>query len=59
LGERRFGRAGRKEAIVEIMRARHELKHALMEKIGASPEDHKRIAEILRKAAAEIRGEKA
>jgi len=58
LGERSFGRATRKEAIVEIMRARHELKHAMMEKIGASPEDHKRIAEILRKAAAEIRGEK-
>jgi len=58
LGERRFGRSTRKEAIVEIMRARHDLKHALMEHIGASPEDHKRIAEILRKAAAEIRGEK-
>ena len=58
LGERRFGRASRKEGIIEIMRARHDLKHALMEKIGASPEDHKRIADILRKAAAEIRGEK-
>ncbi|HVO04451.1 MAG TPA: PadR family transcriptional regulator [Candidatus Cybelea sp.] len=59
LGERRFGRATRKEAIVEIMQARHDLRHALREKIGASPEDHKRIAEILRRAAAEIRGEKA
>jgi DNA-binding PadR family transcriptional regulator len=59
LGERRFARASRKEGIVEIMRARHDLKHALMEKIAASPEDHKRIAEILRKAAAAIRGEKA
>jgi DNA-binding PadR family transcriptional regulator len=58
LGERRFGRATRKEGIVEIMRARHELKHALMERIGASPEDHKRIAEILHRAATEIRGEK-
>jgi DNA-binding PadR family transcriptional regulator len=58
LGERRFGRSTRKEAIVEIMRARHDLKHALMEHVAASPEDHKRIAEILRKAAAEIRGEK-
>ena len=57
LGERRFSRATRKEGFVEIMRARHDLKHALMEKIGASPEDHKRIAEILRKAAAAIRGE--
>jgi DNA-binding PadR family transcriptional regulator len=58
LGERRFGKTTRKEAIVDIMRARHDLKHAMMEKIGASPEDHKRIADILRKAAAEIRGEK-
>jgi len=58
LGERRFGRANRREGIVEIMRARHELKHALMGQIGASPEDHKRIAEILRRAAAEIRGKK-
>jgi DNA-binding PadR family transcriptional regulator len=58
LGERRYGRTSRKEGIIEIMRARHELKHAMMEKITASPEDHKRIADILRKAAAEIRGEK-
>jgi DNA-binding PadR family transcriptional regulator len=58
LGERRFGRSTRKEAIVEIMRARHDLKHALMEHIGASPEDHKRIADILRRAASEIRGAK-
>ncbi|HVM85778.1 MAG TPA: PadR family transcriptional regulator [Candidatus Binatia bacterium] len=58
LGERRFGRTNRREGIVEIMRARHELKHALMEQIGAAPEDHKRIAEILRRAAAEIRGKK-
>lgn len=59
LGERSFGRPSRREAIAEIMRARHELKHALMEQIGASPEEHKRIAEILRKAAAEIRGQKS
>ncbi|HVZ00292.1 MAG TPA: PadR family transcriptional regulator [Dongiaceae bacterium] len=58
LGERRFGRATRKEAVVEIMRARHDLKHALREKIGAGPDEHKRIADILRRAAAEIRGEK-
>ncbi len=37
------------------MQARHDLKHALMEQFGASPEEHKRIAEILRRAAAEIR----
>jgi DNA-binding PadR family transcriptional regulator len=59
LGERRFGRAGRREAIVEIMRARHDLKHAMMEKMGAAPDEHKRIAEILRRAAAEIRGQKS
>jgi DNA-binding PadR family transcriptional regulator len=59
LGERSFGRASRRETIAEIMQARHDLKHALMEKIGASPEDHKRIAEILRRAAAEIRGKKS
>ncbi len=56
LGERRFDRAKRRESIVEIMMARHELKQALMSKFGAAPEDHKRIAEILRRAAAEIRG---
>jgi hypothetical protein len=59
LGERRFGRTGRREAIVEIMQARHDLKHAMMEQMGAAPEDHKRIAEILRRAAAEIRGQKS
>jgi len=59
LGERRFGRTSRRETIVELMKARHDLKHALVEQIGAAPEDHKRIAEILRKAAAEIRGLKA
>ena len=59
LGERSFGKTTRREAIAEIMQARHDLKHALMEKIGASPEDHKRIADILRRAAAEIRGQKS
>ena len=59
LGERSFGRVGRREAVADIMRARHDLKHAMMEQMGASPEDHKRIAEILRRAAAEIRGKKA
>jgi DNA-binding PadR family transcriptional regulator len=56
LGESRFGKPRRGEAIVEVLKARHDLKHALVEKIAASPEDHKRIAEILRRAAAEIRG---
>lgn len=59
LGERRFGKASRRESIVAIMQARHDLKHALMEQFRASPEEHKRIAEILRRAAAEIRGKKA
>jgi len=59
LGERSFGRTSRRESIVEIMQARHDLKHALMEQFRASPEEHKRIAEILRRAAAEIRGKKA
>jgi hypothetical protein len=59
LGERSFGKPSRREAIAEIMQARHDLKHALMEKIGASAEDHKRIADILRRAAAEIRGRKS
>jgi DNA-binding PadR family transcriptional regulator len=59
LGERSFGKTTRREAIVEIMQARHDLKHAMMEKMGASPEDHKRIADILRRAAAEIRGQKS
>ncbi len=59
LGERRFGKTSRRESIVAIMQARHDLKHALMEQMGASPEEHKRIADILRRAAAEIRGKKA
>ena len=41
------------------MQARHDLKHALAEKIGASPEDDKRIAYIRRRAAAEILGPNA
>ncbi len=59
LGERRFNRVSRRESIVEIMQARHDLKHALMEQFRASPEEHKRIADILRRAAAEIRNKKA
>jgi DNA-binding PadR family transcriptional regulator len=59
LGERSFGRTSRRESIIEIMQARHDLKHALMEQFRASPEQHKRVAEILRRAAAEIRGLKS
>jgi DNA-binding PadR family transcriptional regulator len=61
LGERRFGHRGhgRGREIAEVMQARHDLKHALREAIADSPEEHKRIADILRRAAAEIRGRKA
>ncbi|HEV8391214.1 MAG TPA: PadR family transcriptional regulator [Dongiaceae bacterium] len=59
LGERRFGRGRRRHEIVELLQARHDLKRALVETMGASPEDHKRIADILRRAAAEIRGQKS
>jgi DNA-binding PadR family transcriptional regulator len=59
LGERRFDRGRRRPEMTEIFQARHDLKHALVETIGASPEDHARIAEILRRAAAEIRGRKS
>jgi DNA-binding PadR family transcriptional regulator len=41
----------------DVVRARKELKHALRDKEDASPEELKRIAEILRRAAKEIRGE--
>ena len=40
----------------EVWHARHELKRALREARGASPEESRRIAEILRRAAAEIAG---
>lgn len=61
LGERRFGHRGhgRGRAIVEVLQARHDLKHALRDAITDSPEEHKRIADILRRAAAEIRSRKA
>jgi hypothetical protein len=63
LGERHFGRGhrgqGRGREIAEVLQARHDLKHALREAIADSPEERKRIADILRRAAAEIRGRKA
>lgn len=63
LGERRFGHAhrghGRGREIAQVLQARHDLKHALKEAIADSPEEHKRIADILRRAAAEIRGGKS
>jgi hypothetical protein len=36
--------------------ARHDLRHALREKRHADEKERKRVAEILRRAAAEIRG---
>jgi Asp-tRNA(Asn)/Glu-tRNA(Gln) amidotransferase C subunit len=39
-----------------IRQAAHALKHALREKRRASPEEQKRVAEILRKATEEIAG---
>jgi DNA-binding PadR family transcriptional regulator len=42
----------------EVWHARHELKRALRETRGASPEESRRIAEILRRAAAEITGKR-
>src|ERR1700677_95433 len=41
----------------EVHRARHALKHALRRKDGCDPEEAKRIAKILDRAAAEISGE--
>ena len=40
----------------EVHRARHALKHALRRKHGCDPEEAKRIAKILDRAAAEILG---
>lgn len=40
----------------EIVRARHALRAALRDKADASPEEQKRISEILKRAAKEIRG---
>jgi DNA-binding PadR family transcriptional regulator len=42
----------------EVWHARHELKQALREARGSSPEEARRIAEILRRAAAEIVGKR-
>jgi hypothetical protein len=40
----------------EVHRARHALKHALRRKHGCDPEEAKRIAQILERAAADILG---
>jgi len=40
----------------EVRMAKRNLKSALIEKMGAAPEEQHRVAEILERAAAEIRG---
>lgn len=40
----------------DLHAARHELKHALMRKRGCAPEEARRIADILRRAASDILG---
>ena len=47
----------RHDFVVEIRQARRSLKSALIAKLGASATEQKRIAEILERAAREIRGE--
>ena len=55
--QRRSGRSRAHDFMVEIRQARRNLKGALIAKFGASTEEQKRIAEILDRAAREIRGE--
>ncbi len=45
-----------RRGIKELLRARHELKAALADKWGSTREEQQRIAEILKRAAAEIAG---
>lgn len=40
----------------ELMRARHELRHALADKWGSDPHEQQRVLEILTRATAEILG---
>lgn len=51
------GHSHRPDFVVEIRQARRSLKSALIAKFGASAGEQKRIAEILERAAREIRGE--
>ncbi len=55
--ERLRGAGCDRDFIVEIRQARRNLKAAMIAKFGASPDEQKRIAEILERAAREIRGE--
>ena len=54
-GGHRRGGEGRAMKM-EFHEIRHELKAAIFEKIGASPEEKQRVFAILRRAIAEIRG---
>ncbi len=45
------------QAAGELHQARHALKHALMRKRGCAPEEARRIAGILERAAAEVLGQ--
>ena len=53
----RSGRERRHDFAFEIRQARRNLKSAMISKFGASTDEQKRIADILERAAKEIRGE--
>jgi DNA-binding PadR family transcriptional regulator len=54
---RRHSGRGRHDFMMEIRQARRNLKAAMIAKFGAPADEQKRIAEILERAAREIRGE--
>lgn len=53
----RRGRRGEADFSIEIRQARRNLKAAMIEKFGTAVGEQRRIAEILERAAREIRGE--
>jgi DNA-binding PadR family transcriptional regulator len=55
-GRREGGRGDSPDLAPEIRMAKRKLKSALIEKIGSGQDEQRRIAEILERAAAEIRG---
>jgi DNA-binding PadR family transcriptional regulator len=56
LGGRGRGRGRGDAGGPEVHAARHDLRSALVDKAGAGPEEQRRIADILERAASEIRG---
>jgi DNA-binding PadR family transcriptional regulator len=56
-GHGHHGEDAGRDFMIEIRRARRNLKAALIAKFGASTDEQKRIAEILERAARDIRGE--